>query len=317
VLVTGMPRAGTSWVGKMLEAGGRFVYINEPLNPRHPPGQSPGVLNAPVRHRFQYISEANEDLYLQPFRDTLAFRYRFGAELRRNRSLPDLLRLVQHSGSFGYGRVRGHRPLLDDPYAVLSAEWFARRLGCQVVVVVRHPAAIVASRLRLGWRTDFSELLAQPSLMEQWLEPDRADMEALVQADDPLAEGALLWRIIYRTVDELRRRDLDLHVVRHEDLSLEPLQGFDELFGRVGLRFGDEAARRVERATSGDGGERRVAWSRSGGAPSRTAFRPLDSRANVNRWQSELDSDQVARVWQLCGEVAASFYTDREWDPCR
>jgi hypothetical protein len=33
ILVTGMPRTATSWVGKMLEAGGALVYVSEPLNP--------------------------------------------------------------------------------------------------------------------------------------------------------------------------------------------------------------------------------------------------------------------------------------------
>jgi hypothetical protein len=35
-------------VGKMLEASGALVYVNEPLNPQHPPGRSPGVLRADV-----------------------------------------------------------------------------------------------------------------------------------------------------------------------------------------------------------------------------------------------------------------------------
>lgn len=39
----------------MLAAGGELVYVNEPLNPQHPPGRCPGVLNAHVTHRFQYI----------------------------------------------------------------------------------------------------------------------------------------------------------------------------------------------------------------------------------------------------------------------
>ena len=88
VVVTGMARAGTSWVGKLLQAGGELTYVNEPLNPDHPPGRSPGVLDAPVpveRH-YQYIGPHNEGGWLAPFADTLGLRYRVGAELRRNRS---------------------------------------------------------------------------------------------------------------------------------------------------------------------------------------------------------------------------------------
>src|SRR5918911_1640069 len=93
ILVTGMPRAGTSWLGKMLEASGAVVYINEPLNTRHPPGS---VLRVPVRHRFQYINDANEHAYLEPFRETLELRGRLGQRLRASRSAPDALRAVKY-----------------------------------------------------------------------------------------------------------------------------------------------------------------------------------------------------------------------------
>src|SRR5438874_1277699 len=57
ILVTGMPRSGTSWISKMLEAGGGLVHINEPLNPQHPPGLSPGVLGViVVRHPAAVVS---------------------------------------------------------------------------------------------------------------------------------------------------------------------------------------------------------------------------------------------------------------------
>ena len=64
LLVTGLPRTGTSWVGKMLELSNAVVYVNEPLNPQHPPGHSPGVLDARVTHRFQYICADNEQDWL-------------------------------------------------------------------------------------------------------------------------------------------------------------------------------------------------------------------------------------------------------------
>jgi hypothetical protein len=308
VLVTGIPRAGTSWVGRMLDASGRFVYINEPLSPHHPPGGSPGVLRAPVPHRFQYISEANEGAYLEPFRDTLALRYGYRAELAANRTAGDLLRLVQRSGNFAYGRLRGRSALIDDPFAVLSSEWFARRLGCRVVIVVRHPAAWISSRLKLGWRTDFGALLAQPLLLEDWLGGYRAEMEQLADTDDALAEGALLWRMVHDVVDGVRRRNPDVHVVRHEELSVDPIGGFRALYDAVGVPYTAEIERAVRAATSGGGRERRVAWSITKGGVSRTAFRPLDSRANATKYKSALTAAEIDRIWALTGDVAQRFY---------
>src|SRR5690606_37762519 len=116
VLVTGLPRSGTSWVGKMLAAGGGLVYVNEPLNPQRPPGRSPGVLDATVTHRFQYICRDNEHEWLRAFTDTVALRYRFRAELRRNRAPSDLARMIKYGSAFTVGRLTGRRALLDDPF---------------------------------------------------------------------------------------------------------------------------------------------------------------------------------------------------------
>jgi hypothetical protein len=74
----------------MLGASGEAVYVNEPLNVQHPPGRSPGVLNAQVSHRYEYICADNDERWVHAFNDTLRLRYHLVAELRRNHSPYDL-----------------------------------------------------------------------------------------------------------------------------------------------------------------------------------------------------------------------------------
>jgi hypothetical protein len=315
ILVTGMPRSGTSWVGKMLDASGQVVYINEPLNPRHPPGRSPGVLRARVEHRFQYISAENEGLFLEPFRDTIRLRYHALEEVRENRTAYDFARLVKYWSSFLRGRIRGRRPLLDDPYAVLSVEWFARRLGCQVVVLVRHPAAMASSRKRLGYLIDLDELLQQPLLLEEWLRPFREEMETMRAAgSDVIGQSGLLWRLIYHVVAGVRDRVEDVTVVRHEDLSLRPEEEFGRLYEHLGLGFSPAARRAVVGSTTGAEGGPSHAWTVSWRGISRTGFRPLDSRALVKGWRTELEPAEIARVRELTRDVAAHYYSDEDWE---
>ena len=314
ILVTGMPRSGTSWVGKMLDASGRVVYINEPMNPKHPPGGSPGVLRAPIAHRFQYINADNESAYLEPFRETLSLKYHVVDELRQNHSPFDILRLIKYATSFAHGRIRRRRPLLDDPFAVFSAEWFARRFRCQVVVVVRHPAAIVSSRKRLGHRIDFTHFLQQPLLLRDWLAPFREDMERMVdRPDDVVGQGCLLWRMIYHAVADYRQRLDECYVVRHEDLSLDPLKEYAGLYRALALPFDDKVGAEIERATTGDAREKGHTWSLSLSGLSRTGFRPLDSRAHVKAWQGYLDRAEISRIHSLTDDVASVYYRAEDW----
>jgi Sulfotransferase family len=300
-----MPRSGTTWVATMLAAGGEVVYVNEPLNPIHPPGRSPGILRASVEHRFQYICPDNESGYLDAYRDLLALRYHPIAELRRNHRPTDVVRMAAYTSRFLAGRARGRRVMIADPFAVLSSEWFGRRLGCRVVVVVRHPLAAVSSRKRLGWRFAVGELRRQDLLVRDLLDP--LGLEHLDPQPDLLGEGAQLWTVIHRVVAEVRDRIPEIHVVRHEDLSTEPLARFAELYERLGLEFGDRSRRAVRAATSGSNpAELDV------DRPHRVR---LDSRANLHNWRNRLTAGEVAQIRAICADAAAPFYPEPEWWP--
>jgi Sulfotransferase family len=308
LLVTGMPRTATSWVGKMLEASGRLVYVNEPLNPRHPPGRSPGVLRAEVTHAFQYISEENERVWLPAFQDTVRLRFHPLAELRRNHGPYDLLRTVKYTAGFGLGRLRGRRALLDDPYAVFAAPWLHRRIGCRVVVTVRDPVATVSSWRRLGWTPRLAELLAQPALVRDRLARFVPELEAAgTDPDDGVGRASLLWRVIYGTVAAYRQEIPGLEVVRHEDLSADPVPAFAGLYDRLGLPFGPDAERAIVQASSAGSGGGAMRWSLTAGGLSKTAARRLDSRANLQVWRERLTPEEAARIRERTADIAEAF----------
>jgi hypothetical protein len=308
ILVTGMPRTATSWVGKMLEASGALVYVNEPMNPQHPPGRSPGVLRADVEHAFQYISDHNEQLWLPAFRDTVRLRFHPLTELRRNHRPYDLARTAKYTAGFALGRLRRRRALLDDPYAVFAAPWLARRVGCRVVVTVRDPVATVSSFRRLGWTPRLAELLAQPALVRDRLARFRSELEAAVLGRaDPVAQASLLWRAIYGAVADYRQEIPDLEVVRHEDLSVDPVPAFATLYHRLGLPFGPEVEQAIVTASTAGSDASSHRWSVSARGVSKTGARRLDSRAHLQVWRERLTDQEVARVRELTAGVAEAF----------
>jgi hypothetical protein len=287
----------------MLAAGGEVVYVNEPLNPIHPPGRSPGILRASVDHRFQYICPDNESGYLDAYRDLLALRYHPIAEVRRNHRPADFVRMAAHASRFLAGRAGGRRVMIADPFAVLSSEWFTRRLGFRVVIVVRHPLATVSSRKRLGWSFPVGELSRQELLVRDLLEP--LGLEPIDSEADMVGQGAHLWAVIHRIVAALRDRVPEIELVRHEDMSMEPLARFAELYDRLGLQFGDRSRRAVRAATSGSNpAELDV------DRPHRVR---LDSQANLRNWRNRLTAAEVAQIQAICATAAAALYPEPEW----
>jgi hypothetical protein len=301
ILVTGAHRTGTTWVGRMLAADPQTAYISEPLNVLH----RPGVLSAKVPLWYTYITEENEADYLDSFRDTLNYRYHLPAEIASLRSTHDFMRMGRDVSIFLRGRLMHSRAILKDPFAIFSLAWFAERLHCQIVVTVRHPAGFASSLKRLNWPFDFRDLLAQPLLMRDWLEPYRSRMKAM-PADDIIAQASLLWAMVYQSAQAACKRVPHVRVVRHEDLSLDPVAGFRQLYGETGLEFTPRVERKILESSSSEN-------------PTELSSRKvhsvkLDSRANMHSWRRRLTPEEIGRVRQLTEEVAHDYYPDVEWN---
>lgn len=302
ILITGAHRSGTTWVGKMLAASGEAVYISEPLNLWH----RPGILRAPVNHWYTYICEQNQEDYLPAFQETLRLQYRVLEDIKSFRRLKDIPRMLQDSSSFFLGSIQDKRPLLKDPFAVFSAPWFEKALGCQVVIIVRHPAAIASSLKRLDWSFDFDHLLAQPLLMNDLLEPYYDDMQAMTKnPQDIIGQSGLLWRIIYQVVAQYEAKYPQFHVVRHEDLSLDPIDIFRSLYNSLGLSFSAHVEQVILKSSSQDNpGER---------ADRSIYATHLNSQANLNNWKRRLDPDEITRLRSLTKDTAAIYYSEESW----
>jgi hypothetical protein len=298
ILLTGMPRSGTTWVARILTASGEVGHVNEPFNL----AVSPGTLRVPADHWYAYVTAQNEDRYLPALTRLLEFEYPLVRELRRCRSRTDVLHTLKWWRDFV--RSRGRRPLVKEPHAIFSSEWFAERLGSDVVVMIREPLAVVSSWKRLEWSFDFTNLLEQPALMRDWLAPFEAEMTAALSPDRDLVDRvALLWRVIHSVAAD--ERFPAVRLIRHEDLSRDPVHGYAQLYEALDLTFTDTVAKVVEASSSSKNpGETSVE------RPHETR---IDSRANLQNWRHRLSEDEIARIRAVTEETAALYYPELVW----
>ncbi|MFO8036769.1 MAG: sulfotransferase [Anaerolineales bacterium] len=302
ILVTGAHRTGTTWVGKILAASPSLAYISEPLNVHH----SLGVLGVPVQHWYTYICEDNEDQYLTAYKDTLRFRYRTVLAVKNLRSWQDLLKVGRDRLYFFKANLLNRRPLLKDPFAVFSMPWFSRTLNCRLVVTVRHPLAFVSSLKRLGWSFNFQNLLAQPYLMQDHLERYREEMLAVKRADgDIIEQGVLLWKVVYSVVRKYQDEFPDMAIIRHEDLSLNPFQGFSKLFDHLGLEYSGDVKQKVEETSQEENPPEL--------SPGREHAVQLDSLANITNWKRRLTASEIQRITAATEDELFGFYERDEW----
>lgn len=286
----------------MLAAGDDFINIGEPLNASN----RQTILPRRVSSWYLHITAGNEVDFLPYYEDAVAFRAHPVHDVKRMRlgSPRDPIRMARRWGSFALGRLQRRRLLIKDPFAVFSIDWFIRRLGCQVVVTVRHPVAVVSSLKRLRFSFDFDNLLRQPSLMNGKLRHFRSAIEASLRSpDDLIGQGSLLWRIIYESLAEIDPETSPaIKVVRHEDVSLNPLHHCEALYNWLGLDLSAKARGAIEASTS-ETNPREV--------PARNPYKVrLASQANLGNWQRRLDEAEIERILEITEPVVARYYPE-------
>ena len=295
ILVTGSHKAGTTWVGEMLAASRRVGYISEPFNPM----RALGMCNMGRQVWFKYIPpDSLEDDAARHLARTLSYKFSLAEVRQRTPSLMDYRSGVYWARHCLAYRLRGVRPLLKDPIAVFSAEWLAETFGAQVVVLIRHPAAFADSLNRAGWNFDFSNFLRQPLLMEHYLDRFADEIRAAAARPmDILDQASLLWRVIYHTVYEYQQAHPAWYFVRHEDLSLDPIAEFRQLFRYLDLPFSDKVGEVITDHTSG----------------SYRGELKRDSRKNAIAWTGTLTAKEISRLRGQVDDVAHLYYADTEW----
>jgi hypothetical protein len=284
----------------MLALSPKVGLIHEPFSPVTPPGVSGGEFET----FFQYVCSENEERYAAHFERMLRFSYDFRRQLPAIRSPKTLGRTAIDAFDFTRNRVRRSRPLLKDPIAVFSSEWLASRFATRTVVLVRHPAAFASSLVRLGWTHDFGSFLAQPLLMRDHLARYEDEIRRFARHEQSVLDQAiLLWRLVYATVETFRRRNPDWTFLRHEDLSRDPVAGFESLFGTLDVPLDDRIRHTIAEHSSADNpAELRHSHDVR-----------LDSRASIASWRKRLSPEQIERVRAGVADVSPSFYRDDDW----
>jgi hypothetical protein len=123
--------------------------------------------------------------------------------------------------------------------------------------------------------------------------------------DDMIGKSCLLWRMVYQIVEQFKQEYPHFQVVRHEDLSLQPVAGYRALYTALDLSFTAQAEQAILSSSSS---ENPVELSKRA-----IHSVQLDSQANLHNWKRRLSPEEIKRVRQLTEEVAARYYPELDW----
>jgi hypothetical protein len=309
ILVTGLGRTGTTWVGKMLCLSSELNYIHEPF----------GFYKSPIRWPAKlpdgsfYICRDNEINSYQIVADVVRMKYPLRNRLSEMYENSGKLSFIPNTANLAsqYARslrARAHRatPLIKDPALFFSAPWLAQQFNMRVVITVRHPAAMVSSIKRLGWKVNFRRWRDQSLLMRDYLNPFAAELdEQCRRPQDVISQATLLWNMYYTVALRFKTENPSWLFVKHEDLARDPIGGFRELYQELNLTWDESVRKGVDEFTQ-PGNPRE-------GAPTEIWTVKRDSRAMRRIWAERLTPEEIKRIRDSVGEVSQRYYSDSDW----
>lgn len=240
VVLAGSGRSGTTWLADMICHSGGYRLIFEPFE------------------RRQYLRPGDDrEEFLDPAQDILSGKVR----------------------SLWSDRFRGglvfRRRLVKDIRANLMLGWIKAAFPeTPVILLLRHPCAVAASRMRLGWRDNLEETMRQKDLVEDFLAPFEAEIRA---AKTPFERHVFLW-CIDNYVPLMQLAPDDAHLVFYEDLREDPADELRRISAFLARDLDGRALRGLDR-------------------PSSLSF---DGEvAPPDAWRETLDREQIERATEI------------------
>jgi hypothetical protein len=268
--IAGFGRSGTTWLLELLNYRNDFRVLFEPFDPRQ-------VALAVNFSDHQYIRPDDDDPhFLMPAQAILTGRIRNDFVDQYNR------------------RFFFHRRIVKEVRANMYLPWLHKHFAeMPIVLLVRHPFAVAASRDAVGATIDMQqELLSQPRLVADHLRPYA---EVIGGCTTPFEKSVATW-CIENMVPLKTLAEGDAHVAFYEQLCTSPETELKAIFDHVGVRFDGRVTRRLRRPSHTTLERDKLARDWSGGGES-----------VVGAWRSKITDVQRRRGLELL----ASFGMDR------
>jgi hypothetical protein len=308
-LIAGSGRSGTTWVQDAMVAANGLRPVFEPLHP----------YVSEIGNRYAHRALAADDVEpdLERFLNEVCAgrRHRLWTQYRRRGHwlLPppsefgtrqDAARVLNHWTKFLRQlphfaiAARRSKPLVKCIRANLMLDWLSRRLGWKIVLVVRHPGAVIESELRSGWNARFAlDRFRQDCTLHRLTGGRyRALLERKMSSIEELAAR---WVIENQWVTELALAN-GVTIVHYEHLKSAPEREWRRI--RVALCLDRAPPPEI------------IARPSQQSAPKRST---THSAKSGPRWVSSLSREQVAQIQGILNLSGVELYSMDDPEPRR
>ncbi len=307
VVIVGLPRSGTTWTMRVLGTSPGTVTVLEPDHEEkfaaaihakrrigRYPSLEPGERAPAYRGLWEWALSGGQDTWRSvQARRLLGLRYEeriFGAGADLSTLVGSTLARDPRPSKRYLGRV-----VAKSIHAQMTLEWLDREFDITPLILLRHPASVLASWLEVGLKEGrYTTLESRPEIRARYL--DRWDVPP--PGPDPVE--TLSWRIglLIAVLEEIVARNPTWQMRTHEQLCTDSVATFRTLFDDLGLEWTDATAEYlVDHNVPGEGFQiRRVASD------------------VVGSWQTRLDDAQLSTLRRVLGRFPITTWSDADFE---
>ncbi len=263
ILIAGSGRSGTTWLANIIAACQGFGIIFEPFD-------------------YRKVPEA-KDFSLRTY-------------LRPGGNYPEKKEFVEKVLS---GRIhntwtdRENKNFLIWKYLVKSIRanlflaWIDFNFHCPIIYMVRHPCAVVLSRLKLKWNTHLDVFLNQEKLMKDYLYKFKSIID---KATTPIQKHTIMW-CVENLIPLSQFPRHDWIFCAYENLCNNTIEETDRILERLGIK----RTPRINQAINGFYQTRKDSAVRLGKNP-------------VYDWQNQLSKTEIADILSIVNDFGIELY---------
>ncbi|WFB36431.1 hypothetical protein P3T73_01460 [Kiritimatiellota bacterium B12222] len=266
VLLAGLPRCGSTWVGRILALHPGYHYHFEPLNPNYS-----GAVEEHHRARNTPESYVKLDAYWKGVLQGNLFGW--------------MSLLYQPPWSF----IRAQGILIKDVHVLFSLPMIPLE-SIKTILLVRHPCAIADSHIRRGLNPDLEQLAQDLSGDPITEERSRLFREALVTdmgREDAYFRMGLYWEMAYSLAFDFLLASGNATILNYESLCGNQVEEWEGLATNLNITITPKMWKEIKSSTQGG----------------KESYTSRDSKQIRWGWRSDLTAIQIERV--LAGVHAA------------
>jgi hypothetical protein len=258
ILIAGTGRSGTTWLANIIASQKPCRIMFEPFH-------SEMVTEFRPFHYFQYMRPAQDNKELYEYCTSL-----FTGNIK-NKWID---RHIDH--------LNPQYRLIKDIRANLFLKWISDNFPqVPILFIIRHPCAVVLSRMKLGWATDtdIAPFIDQTSLVDDFLSDK---MEIIYRSQTDVEKHAVIWCISHLVPIKQFNSD-GLNIVFYENLCFQPKNEIYRIFSAINCVYDDSVFEVIKQ-------------------PSTTTVCSsaiLTGENRLTRWKKDLSSKQIDSVLSI------------------